>query len=70
MRMMLLTAGSRGDVEPFAALARRAAAQGHEVRLAAPENPGADLSGLDTVGLEVEFQRLIGTQGASPWTAV
>ncbi|MUN62140.1 glycosyltransferase [Kocuria sediminis] len=68
--MMLLTAGSRGDVEPFAALARRAAAQGHEARLAVPENPGADLSGLDAVSLEVDFQRLIGTQGASPWTAV
>ncbi|MGX5356973.1 glycosyltransferase [Kocuria sp. KH4] len=70
MRMMLLTAGSRGDVEPFAALARRAAAHGHEVRLAVPENPGADLSGLDTVGLEVDVQRLIGTQGVSPWRAV
>ncbi|MEX5301815.1 glycosyltransferase [Kocuria sabuli] len=70
MRLMLLTAGSRGDVEPFAALARCAAAQRHEVRLAAPENPGADLAGLDAVSLEVDFQRLVGTQGASPWTAV
>jgi sterol 3beta-glucosyltransferase len=70
MRMMLLTAGSRGDVEPFAALARCAVAQGHEVRLGAPENPGADLTGLDTVGLEIDFQRLVGAQGASPWAAL
>jgi sterol 3beta-glucosyltransferase len=70
MRWMLLTAGSRGDVEPFAALARYAAAQGHAVRLAAPESPGTDLTGIDTVGLGIDFQRLIGTQGPSPWTAL
>ena len=36
VRMMLLTSGTRGDVEPFAALARHAAAQGHRVRLGVP----------------------------------
>ncbi|MFE7630406.1 glycosyltransferase [Kocuria sp. NPDC057446] len=70
MRMMLLTAGTRGDVEPFAALARYAADRGHEVRLGVPENPGVDLSGLDTVGLEVDFRRLVAEHGISPWTAV
>ena len=35
---MLLTAGTRGDVEPFVALARYAAARGHEVRLAVPDD--------------------------------
>ncbi|MBL1087301.1 glycosyltransferase [Streptomyces actinomycinicus] len=34
MRFLLLTAGSRGDVEPFLALARRITDEGHEVRLA------------------------------------
>ena len=33
MRILLLTAGSRGDVDPFVALAQHAASRGHEVRL-------------------------------------
>ncbi|PAU90302.1 glycosyl transferase [Kocuria sp. WN036] len=68
--MMLLTAGTRGDVEPFAALARFAADHGHEVRLGLPDSSGVDLSGLDTVSLEVDFHRLVQEHGISPWTAV
>ncbi|WP_035930144.1 glycosyltransferase [Kocuria rosea] len=70
MRMMLLTAGTRGDVEPFAALARFAAGHGHDVRLGLPDSSGVDLSGLDTVSLEVDFHRLVQEHGISPWTAV
>ncbi|MCM3688696.1 glycosyltransferase [Kocuria rosea] len=70
MRMMLLTAGSRGDVEPFAALARHASARGHEVRLGVPENSGVDLAGIDAVGLDVDFRALVQAHGVSPWTAV
>ncbi|MFI7742791.1 glycosyltransferase [Kocuria rhizosphaericola] len=70
MRMMLLTSGTRGDVEPFAALARCAADRGHEVRLGVPDNSGVDLSGLDTVSLEVDFHQLVQEHGISPWTAV
>lgn len=70
MRMMLLTSGTRGDVEPFAALARFASDCGHEVRLGVPDNSGVDLSGLDTVSLEVDFHRLVQAHGISPWTAV
>ncbi|WP_272026094.1 glycosyltransferase [Kocuria rosea] len=70
MRMMLLTAGTRGDVEPFAALARFAAGHGHDVRLGIPDSSGVDLSGLDTVSLEVDFHRLVAEHGISPWTAV
>ena len=70
MRMMLLSAGTRGDVEPFAALARFAAGHGHEVRLGLPDSSGMDLSGLDTVSLEVDFHRLVQEHGISPWTAV
>ncbi|WP_460668820.1 glycosyltransferase [Kocuria himachalensis] len=70
MRMMLLTAGTRGDVEPFAALARIASDRGHEVRLGVPDHSGVDLSGLDTVSLGVDFRRLVQAHGISPWTAV
>ena len=70
MRMMLLSAGTRGDVEPFAALARFAAGHGHDVRLGLPDSSGVDLSGLDTVSLEVDFHRLVAEHGISPWTAV
>lgn len=70
MRLILLTAGSRGDVEPFVALAREAQRRGHEVRLCVPENSGADLSGIDAVTLGVDFARLVDRQGVSPLAAV
>ena len=67
MKILMLTAGTRGDVEPFVALAHRAHAKGHEVRLAVPDNAGADLGGLDAVSLEVDFAALIAGRGVSPW---
>ncbi|MGR2753299.1 glycosyltransferase [Agromyces arachidis] len=70
MRMLLVTAGSRGDVEPFAALARRAAASGHEVHLAAPDHSGVDLSGIDVRSLGVDFSAMIQSQGVSPMAAM
>ena len=66
---MLLTAGSRGDVEPFAALARFAAGQGHIVRLGIPDNSGADTAGLDVVSLQSDFAQLVQGQGVSPLAA-
>ncbi|WP_375404949.1 glycosyltransferase [uncultured Amnibacterium sp.] len=68
--MMLLTAGTRGDVEPFLALARRAAAEGHEVRLGVPDDSGADLSGIDAVSLNVLFRGLIPDLTIAPWSLV
>ncbi|WP_165307884.1 glycosyltransferase, partial [Agromyces binzhouensis] len=70
MKLLLLTAGSRGDVEPFAALARRAAASGHEVRLALPDRSGVDTTGIDTRSLEADFSALIESQGVSPLAAM
>jgi sterol 3beta-glucosyltransferase len=63
--MLLVTAGSRGDVEPFVALAHRAMRAGHEVRLALPDNSGARVDDLDTVSLGADFSRLIQSQGVS-----
>lgn len=70
MRILLLTAGTRGDVEPFAALGRRAVARGHRVRLVAPDNSGAELTGVDVTSLGVDFRRLIETHGVSPARAL
>ncbi|WP_104166225.1 glycosyltransferase [Arthrobacter sp. SX1312] len=51
MRLLLATAGSRGDVEPFVALAERALAAGHEVRLVVPDNSGVEMGDLDVVSM-------------------
>ncbi len=45
MEVALVTAGSRGDVEPFLALGEALAARGHAVRLLAPEGFGALFTG-------------------------
>jgi sterol 3beta-glucosyltransferase len=66
MRMMLLTAGTRGDVEPFVALARHAGSRGHEVRLALPDDADAP-EGTDTVALGLDAQRVLSPAGRTPW---
>lgn len=70
MRMLLVTAGSRGDVEPFVALARRAAASGHTVQVAAPDRSGVDATGVDLHSLGVDFSAMIESQGVSPLAAM
>jgi sterol 3beta-glucosyltransferase len=60
---MLLTAGSTGDVEPFAALAARLAGRGHEVTLAADAG-FARLAAGDSVEfapIRADFQSLLPT---------
>ncbi len=69
MRILLATAGSRGDVEPFAALAR-ALTRGHEVRLVAPDNSGTALDGVDVVSMGVDYSRMIKEQGVSVTAAL
>ncbi|MGR0220838.1 glycosyltransferase [Agromyces sp. ZXT2-6] len=70
MRILLTAAGSRGDVEPFAALARRAAASGHDVLVAVPDRSGVDLDGIDVRSLGVDFSAMIESQGVSPLAAM
>ncbi|WP_240674971.1 nucleotide disphospho-sugar-binding domain-containing protein [Cellulomonas endophytica] len=64
--MMLLTAGTRGDVEPFLALARYAAARGHDVRLATTEDAERPPD-VDVVGLDLDFRRVFRPPGRTPW---
>lgn len=63
---MLLTAGTRGDVEPFVALARHAASRGHDVRLALPDDADAP-EGIDTVALGLDARRVLSPAGRTPW---
>ncbi|PZF57735.1 glycosyltransferase [Curtobacterium sp. MCSS17_008] len=65
MRMMLLTAGTRGDVEPFAVLARQAASRGHDVRLALPDDAEAP-EGVDAVALGLDVRRMLSPAGRTP----
>ncbi|WP_159801407.1 glycosyltransferase [Arthrobacter zhaoguopingii] len=65
MRLLLVTAGTRGDVDPFVVLARRALRAGHEVRLVVPDNSGVDTSDIDVSSLGVDYTQLIKQQGVS-----
>jgi sterol 3beta-glucosyltransferase len=65
MRILLATAGSRGDVEPFVALGERARAAGHDVRLVAPDNSGADTGDLEVASMGVDYRAMIESQGVS-----
>lgn len=57
MCVLLATAGSRGDVEPFFSLASALREAGHVVRVAAPDDP--DTAGdVDAVSLGVSFADL------------
>lgn len=72
MRILLLTAGSRGDVVPFLALARRAQEAGHEVRLAVTREFVAEVGagGVEAAVLDGDFAELVRRQGVSPWAAL
>lgn len=61
MRVALLTAGTRGDVEPFVALGAGLAAAGHRVVLAAPANSAALAAGrgVEFAPLRADFQALM-----------
>lgn len=56
-RVLLATAGSRGDVEPFLSLASALREAGHAVRVALPDDPDAEPD-VDVVSLGVSFADL------------
>jgi sterol 3beta-glucosyltransferase len=70
-RLLLVTAGTRGDVEPFVALAERAERDGWQVHLALTEEFVDEYSSQHRVEpLDGNFRELIAAQGASPWRAL
>jgi sterol 3beta-glucosyltransferase len=70
VRLLLLPAGSRGDVDPFLALYDRAAVDGHEVRVAVTRDAldRARSGGRDVVELDGDFEELVRSQGVG-WAA-
>jgi sterol 3beta-glucosyltransferase len=69
MKALLLTAGTRGDVEPFAHLSRELVRDGHDVVLAVPDRSGVDLDGIPVQSLGVDYASIIASQGVSPLQA-
>lgn len=61
MKIALLTLGSRGDVQPYIALAKALYARGHDVRLAAPENFADWIAGhgVPFAPIEVDLQQML-----------
>jgi sterol 3beta-glucosyltransferase len=72
VRILLLTAGSRGDVEPFVALGRRARRDGHDVRLGVTREfvDRVRGAGLDAVPLDGDYEALVAAQGVSALAAL
>ena len=69
MRILLLTAGSRGDVEPFLALARRATRDGHVVRTVA-DLEFTRFAGIDVAPLDGDYEAIVKAQGVSALAAM
>ena len=61
MRITILSAGSRGDIQPFIILGQTLQARGHTVRLAAPQNFAAFIQShdLETFAMRVDFQQML-----------
>jgi sterol 3beta-glucosyltransferase len=71
MKITILTYGSRGDVQPFVALARGLQGQGHVVKLAAPHKfdelvISHGISFVPLAGDPEEISRLINNAGTNP----
>ncbi len=69
MKALILTAGTRGDVEPFTHLARQLLHDGHEVVVALPDRSGVNLDGIPAESLGIDYAAVVAAQGVSPWRA-
>jgi sterol 3beta-glucosyltransferase len=72
VRILGLTTGTRGDVEPFVALARRALRAGHDVRLGVNRDAVelVERAGVEAVALDCDVAGLVAAQGVSPMAAL
>ena len=75
MNISILTYGSRGDVQPFLALARGLQARGHVVKLAAPHKfeefvTSHGVPFIPLAGDPEEISRLINNAGVNPFRVV
>ncbi|MAM63233.1 glycosyltransferase [Maritimibacter sp. UBA3975] len=61
MNILMISVGSRGDVQPFVALGAGLRAAGHDVTLAGPKGfePMIEAAGLSPAPLPVDFQALL-----------
>jgi len=61
MKIVILTAGTRGDVQPYLALAKRLQAAGYDVRLGAPSNfeSFAATHGIEFTPLRADYYQLM-----------
>lgn len=67
MKIYLVTAGSRGDFEPFYAFASKAAAQGHEIHLAVTEEFFDEIKNKDINALKLPgtIKQFVDSNGVS-----
>jgi sterol 3beta-glucosyltransferase len=71
MHLVIVTSGSRGDVQPYLALAMRAAAAGHRVTLATHElfRPWVESNGIGFRALHGDPVQMLSGPGARAWLA-
>ena len=71
MHLVIVTSGSRGDVQPYLALARRAATAGHRVTLAthATFEPWIRAHGIAFRPVHGDPERMLRNPGARAWLA-
>ena len=71
MRIVITTAGSRGDVAPYTGLARRLNAAGHTAVIAThePFRGLVEALGIEFAGLAADPRELLGTEEGRRWQA-
>jgi len=71
MHLVMVTSGSRGDIQPFLALAKRAKAAGHRVTLATHDNfrSWVESHGIGFRALHGDPVAMLRTPGARAWLA-
>ncbi|MEP6650771.1 MAG: glycosyltransferase [Lapillicoccus sp.] len=71
MRIVITTAGSRGDVAPYTGLAQRLNAAGHRTVIAThePFRPMVEAHGIEFAGLAADPREILGSEAGRRWQA-